>query len=46
MIGADYGKEIGEATSTDNYVPITKVKFDGNFYSTIDNTSKQLAVLL
>ena len=46
MFGADYGKEIGEATPTDNYVPITKVKFAGDFYSTIDNTSKQLAALL
>lgn len=46
MFGAHYGKEIGEAISTDNYVPITKVKFDKNFYITIDKTSKQLAALL
>lgn len=46
MIGADYGKELGEATPSDNYVPITRVVFDGDFYGTIENKSRDLAALL
>ena len=46
MIGADYGKELGEAKPSDNYVPITKIKFCGDFYLTIEEKSKNLAALL
>ena len=46
MIGADYGKELGEARPSDNYVPITKINFCGDFYLTIEEKSKNLAALL
>lgn len=46
MIGVDYGKELGEAKPSDNYVPITKIKFSGDFYQTIEEKSKNLAALL
>lgn len=46
MIGADYGKQLGEARSSDNYVPITRITFDGDFYGTIDRRSEELAALL
>ena len=46
MIGADYGKQLGEAKSSDNYVPITKVIFDSDFYRTIEKKSEELAALL
>ena len=46
MIGADYGKQLGEARSSDNYVPITKVTFNGDFYQTIEGKSEELAALL
>lgn len=47
MIGADYGKQLGEAKASDNYVPITKITFDGNFfYQTIEEKSKEIASLL
>lgn len=46
MIGADYGKQLGEARASDNYVPITKVTFNGDFYQTIEDKSEKLAALL
>ena len=46
MIGVDYGKQMGEARSSDNYVPITKVTFNGDFYQTIEDKSEKLAALL
>ena len=46
MIGAYYGKQLGEARSSDNYVPITKITFGGDFYQTIEGKSKELAALL
>lgn len=46
MIGMDYGNKVGEANSTSNYVPITKITFDYNFYNTIENKSRELANLL
>lgn len=46
MIGADYGKQLGEARAIDNYVPITRITFDGDFYRTIDGKSEELAALL
>ena len=46
MIGADYGKQLGEARSSDNYVPITKVTFNEAFYQTIEGKSEELAALL
>lgn len=45
MIGADYGKQLGEAKPSDNYVPITKVTFDSDFYGTIEKKSEELAAL-
>ena len=45
MIGANYGKQMGEAKSSDNYVPITKVTFNGDFYQTIERKSEELAAL-
>lgn len=46
MIGADYGKQLGEARASDNYVPITKITFGQDFYRTIDGKSEELAGLL
>ena len=46
MIGADYGKQLGEARASDNYVPITKITFGGDFYQTIEEKSKELIALL
>lgn len=46
MIGADYGKQLGKAKSSDNYVPITKITFEGDFYEIIGTKSKELAALL
>lgn len=46
MIGVDYGKQLGEARASDNYVPITKVTFDDDFYQTIEDRSEKLAALL
>lgn len=46
MIGADYGKQLGEARASDNYVPITKITFSSDFYQTIVEKSKELAALL
>ena len=46
MIGANYGKELGEATPNSNYVPITHIHFEGDFYRNIEKTSKDLAKLL
>lgn len=46
MIGADYGKQLGEAKPSDNYVPITRVTFDSDFYGTIEKKSEELAALL
>ena len=47
MIGADYGRQLGEARASDNYVPITKITFGGEFfYQTIEEKSKELAALL
>ena len=46
MIGADYGKQLGEARASDNYVPITKLTFNGDFYQTIESKSEELAALL
>lgn len=46
MIGADYGKQLGKARASDNYVPITKLTFNGDFYQTIESKSEELAALL
>lgn len=46
MIGADFGKRIGEARSTANCVPIREIVFDYNFYNDIECRAKELAKLL
>lgn len=46
MIGADYGKALGEAQPSRNYVPIRKIEFSGDFYQTIDKNAYDLAGLL
>lgn len=49
MIGAEYGKKLGEAIPNTNYVPITKIEFDkmeNGFYNCIEDKSKQMARLL
>ncbi len=46
MIGADYGKKLGEAHANDNYIPITKIEFDSNFYREIERKSEDIAALL
>ncbi len=46
MIGADFGKRIGEARSTANCVPIREIVFDYNFYNDIEYRAKELAKLL
>lgn len=46
MIGADCGKHVGEARPSDNYVPITRITFDDDFYRTIEGKSRDLAALL
>lgn len=42
-IGIAIGKEPGEAVASPNYVPITPVVFDYNFYRNIEHLSDQLA---
>ena len=37
---------MGEAQPSDDYVPITRVTFDGDFYGTIEEKGKSLAALL
>lgn len=46
MIGANFGKELGEAIPNSNYVPITEIQLDHTFYQTVERTSKNLAKLL
>ncbi len=46
MIGADFGKEIGEAKSSSNYIPITELNLKGYFYNYIDKLSDDFANLL
>ena len=46
MIGADYGKELGEAKPNSNYVPIRRLHFSDDFYSGIEKTSDDLSQLL
>ena len=42
MIGADYGKQLGEARASDNYVPITKTTFGGVFIRQSKKKAKSL----
>lgn len=46
MIGANFGKMLGEAKPSSNYVPITRIKFDINFYDVVEKNAKDLALLL
>ena len=46
MIGANYGKELGKAHPNNNYVPITPIPFEGDFYKNIEQQGKNLAQLL
>lgn len=49
MIGAQYGKRLGEAKASDNYVPITRIDFGDDphaTYEAIVGRSKELATLL
>lgn len=46
LIGANYGKKIGDAEPNANYVPILKIDLDSKFYTEIENKSRQLAALL
>lgn len=42
--GIKYGKELGEARASSNYVPITAINLKGfNFYDAIEDVSKKLA---
>ena len=43
MVGVSYGKKVGEACPNTNYVPITKLNFNGNFYQEIEGYAKTLA---
>jgi len=48
-IGANLGKEIGEAKANNNYMPITKINFDemqDGFYNSIEEKAQQLSALL
>lgn len=44
--GASYGKELGEARASSNYVPITNMKFGPYFYDTVEEKSRELASTL
>lgn len=46
MLGVNFGKSVGEARPTQNFVPITKIHFSGDFYSDIEEKAKNLARLL
>ena len=46
MIGARYGKELGYAKPSDNYVPISKIQFEDDFYSHIEKKGRDLSALL
>lgn len=46
MIGAKVGKEVGEAESSNSYVPIKEIKFNCDFYNTIEIRAQELATLL
>lgn len=43
MIGVPYGKKVGEARPNENYVPITKLTFEKNFYDSIESYAQTLA---
>lgn len=46
MIGANVGKAVGEAQASSNYVPIKEIKFNADFYNTIETRAHELAALL
>lgn len=46
MVGAEYGKKIGEAKPSYNYVPIRKVELGTSFYDEIEQDASDLARLL
>lgn len=46
MVGAEYGKKIGDAKPNSNYVPIRKVHLGASFYSEIEDYACDLARLL
>lgn len=46
LFNIDFGKKIGEAKPNSKYVPITRIRFDYDFYETIDEKAKSLANLL
>ena len=46
LIGAKYGKRIGEARANSNYVPLRRISLDGDFYSNIERNGHELSCLL
>ena len=44
--GVPYGKEPGEARASENYVPVTRKQFEGDFYFGIEDWAKDLAATL
>ncbi len=46
LINVDFGKKLGEAVANNNYVPITKIKLDGDFYNNIEEQANKLSNLL
>ena len=44
--GIPYGKEPGEARASENYVPVTRKKFEGDFYFEIEDWARELAATL
>ena len=46
LIGAKYGKRLGEARSSSNYVPLRRISLDGDFYSNIERNGQELSGLL
>lgn len=43
MVGVSYGKKVGESFPNTNYVPITKLKFNKDFYQDIERYAKTLS---
>jgi len=46
LIGADFGKKVGEAKPSNNYVPITEITFNDRFYDEVETHAGELAALL
>lgn len=46
LINVKFGKKLGEAIANNNYVPITKIKLDGDFYDNIEEQASKLSNLL